>query len=121
MSKYEYGYNIKETSEDIREWTINSNYELPEDCIQSLYPEGGMDENISSVDITSEALDWLDDSGKDVGMYVGLYVTCHYQGTDYGDSSGFEINKYTTKRINGVLTDISGYNRHPDFWRKHEK
>jgi hypothetical protein len=90
MSK-NYTYNIDETSQDTRNFEIDSNKKLPQDIVESVYREISFKVN-EVRDITKDTLHFLEEEGFDVNHqdFKGLKVTGTFTGTYYGDDSQIE-------------------------------
>ncbi len=86
-----YTYNVDETSQDTRNFEIDSNKKLPQGIVESVYREISF--KVDEVrDITEYTLHFLKEEGFNVNHqdFKGLKVTGTFTGTDYGDDSQIE-------------------------------
>jgi len=86
-----YTYNIDETSQDTRNFEIDSNKKLPQDIVESVYREISFKVNATE-NITKDTLEFLKEEGYDINHedFKGLKVTGTFTGTYYGDDSEIE-------------------------------
>ena len=86
-----YTYNVDETSQDTRNFEIDSNKKLPQDIVESVYREISFKVNATE-NITKDTLEFLKEEGYDINHedFKGLKVTGTFTGTYYGDDSEIE-------------------------------